>query len=229
MQILNILSDFLMRNYKWLITVFLSGGMVAIVKFVFFNRKEIIRVTKYERENSSIILEFYHEGKIRNENITMGLELYWFHFELIWGCVTNASSSVTLIKSDEISDHLSLGLFFPCRKVNITFAPFNPGDKYYILYKTNQDEKLKISNNKSMTIKEKKYNNKNQKRIEKNIKFEIENILYEGNSQITKLAEIIYKENQELMKTNATIEFLKGMQETLEIGRLNTKYKEVVK
>ncbi|GHT11485.1 hypothetical protein FACS189426_13440 [Bacteroidia bacterium] len=222
MQILNILSEFLVENYKWLITVLFSGGMVAIVKFVFFNKKEIIRVTRYERENSSIILEFYHEGKIKNENITIGLELYWFHFKIILGAATNASNTVSLTKSDEKSEHL-MSLFNPCKIVNITFTPFNPNDKYYILYTTNKFEKPEISNNKSMTIEEKNAVKKDRKLIDKNLKVKNMNMLYSENTRLTKLSEIYFKDEPELAKTESGKNALKMLEEAIEMAHIKIK------
>jgi hypothetical protein len=230
MQIINNLCEHIITVWKgneqtlmWIIGLFFTGGAVAIYRII-FKKKELIEITRCKRENDSFILEIYHKGKMLKENITIGLELKFFHFEFIFGSVTNAINNVTLIKSDEKSEHL-LHIFCPCRKVNITFTPFNPNDRYYLMYKTNRnEEKPKISNNKSMIIKEIECNKNDKKRIERNFRFQADNILYEENSRLTKLSEICFKDKPELI--SAGTEYFKIMEDALEIARIKINHEQ---
>jgi hypothetical protein len=204
---------------KWIIPIFFSGGAVAIISYI-FKKKEIIEVTRFENKEH-VILEFYHNGKMEIGNITIGLELFWFHFELIWGVITNTVNKITLIKSDEKSENV-LDIFSPCRIVNIEFAPFNPGDRYFILYTTNKNEKPKISINKSMIIREKKCNKKREKQIKDNLRSHAKNMVFlyvEGN-RFSRLDDVFFKDNPEFKNTDIS-DLYKRMQEAIEIGRIN--------
>ena len=114
-----------------------------------------------------------------------------------------------------------MDLFSPCRIVNFEFAPFNPGDRYFILYKTNQNEKPRIRTNKSMIIKEKKCSKKKEKEIKDNLRLNTKNIvfLYVEENRFNKLHEVFFKDNPEFKNTDVS-DIFKRMQEAIEIGRI---------